>query len=273
MKSRTPEEGRYSKVSRRMWVDEKFQALSKAPPNAQTLWMRLLTGLELGCIPGLYGVRLGGIADALDWSKEDTQRCWNEISEQGMAEADWSKGLVWVPNAIAHNEPASPNAVTGWRLALCELPECELKQKAIVSIREYLESMGETWLKAFDSMKASGKASGKGSRKASDNQESGDKIQDTGERERAKKVEVEVPDDWKPTDEHVERAKRSRLDLNREKDKFLAYAKSKAVKAVNWNAKFTTWLMNAEDFRNKDGNGRIPAVNAVIIDDKGRRQI
>jgi hypothetical protein len=276
MKSKSTEEGRYSKVSRRMWVDEKFQSLSKPAPSAQFLWQRLLTGPELGCIPGLFSARLGGIADALDWSKEDTQRCWNEISEQDMAEADWAMGLVWIPNAISHNEPASPNAVTGWRLALCELPECDLKRKAIETIREYLTEMGEVWIKAFDSMKATGKASPK----ASGNQDSGNKKQDTGEGARTKKPEIEIPDDWKPTEEHVERAKKTGLNLSRETDKFTAYAKSKAVVAVNWNAKFTTWLINAEGFLKKDGgfnsyqpNNRASPGQSALIDNGNSYQI
>lgn len=150
MSGRTPDEGRYSKVSRRMWGDARFQALSKAKPNAQSLWQRLLTGPELGCIPGLYPARIGGLADALGWPLKATKACWDEIATQKMAEADWTAGLVWVPNAIAHNEPQSPNTVIGWRLALRELPECELKVRALSRLRDFLHAKGEAWVKAFD---------------------------------------------------------------------------------------------------------------------------
>ncbi|HEY3234629.1 MAG TPA: hypothetical protein VGJ84_07920, partial [Polyangiaceae bacterium] len=80
MSGRTPDEGRYSKVSRRMWDDERFRELSPAPPNAQTLWQRLLTGPELGCVPGLYTARLGGLADALGWPADALREKWDEIA-------------------------------------------------------------------------------------------------------------------------------------------------------------------------------------------------
>lgn len=161
-----PTHGRYSKVSRRMWVDEKFLRLSAPKPNARTLWERLLTGPELGCIPGLFPARLAALADALGWSAAATSRCWSEIDREGMAEADWQRGLIWVPKAIEHNEPESPNVVRGWRTAWQELPDSPLKDRAHAALMLYLGSMGEPWAKAF--AEATGKASPKASGKPSD---------------------------------------------------------------------------------------------------------
>lgn len=209
MKSRATEEGRYSKVSRRMWVDESFQALSKPPPNAQSLWQRLLTGPELGCIPGLFSARLGGLADALGWSKEDTQRCWEEISAQGLAEADWSAGLVWIPKAIIHNEPPNPNVVTSWRLALCELPECELKRRAIAIIRGFLENLGPSWVNAFDSITSKGSPNGTGK------QEAGDKKQEAGDKKQEEEYKhVELAPDAGVDSDKLTKAKAKREKLN-----------------------------------------------------------
>jgi len=275
MKSRATEEGRYSKVSRRMWVDEKFQALSKPAPNAQSLWQRLMTGPELGCIPGLFSARLGGLADALDWSKEDTQRCWDEISAQGLAEADWAAGLVWIPNAIVHNEPPNPNVVAGWRLALCELPECELKKKAIETIRTFLENLGTTWINSFDSMTLKGSRKGYGN--ASGKQEAGDKKQEAGEGETRAKVPHELPAEWKPTAEHAEKARENGIILAYEVEKFTSYCRANAVKAVSWNHKFTTWLLNAIGYMKRDAGrpgttGGHRVNSAAIRDEHGRLQ-
>ncbi len=156
--------GRYSKVSRRMWVDEKFLRLSAPKPNARTLWQRLLTGPELGCIPGLFPARLAALAEDLEWPLPALKKCWGEIEREGMAEADWKRGLVWVPKAIEHNEPESPNVVRGWRVAWRELPDSELKDRARAALRSHLVAMGEPWAKAFD--EATGKASPKPSAKA-----------------------------------------------------------------------------------------------------------
>lgn len=167
---RSPTEGRYSRVSRRMWGDEKFRRLSAPKPNAQTLWQRLLTGPELGCIPGLFEAREAGLADALGWTLAAFRKCWKEIADQRMAFADWSAGLVWLPQGIVHDPPASPNVVKSWRLAWLELPESELKDQARARIESHLAEMGDAWVKAFSeaSGKPSGKPSRKPSRKASD---------------------------------------------------------------------------------------------------------
>lgn len=154
---RKPKEGRFSKVTRRMWNDERFTALSAAKPNAQTLWMRLMTGPELGCIPGVFTAREGGLADALGWSLGAFRKCWREIEAAGLAEADWSKGLVFIPKAVHHNEPEAPNVVLGWRMAWAELPECALKAKAQAILNAHMVLMGEPWAKAF--AKAIGKPS------------------------------------------------------------------------------------------------------------------
>lgn len=44
----------FSKVARRMWVDDKFCRLSRPQPNAQTLWKYLLTGPHSTSVPGLF---------------------------------------------------------------------------------------------------------------------------------------------------------------------------------------------------------------------------
>ena len=65
--------------------------------------------------------------------------------------------------------------------------------------------------------------------------------------------ETEIPEGWQPTAEHVARAARDGLNLARQVDKFVSNAHAKRVLAVNWNAKFTTWLINAVEFRERDG--------------------
>lgn len=142
--------GRYSKVSRRMWNDADFRDLSGPPPNAQTLWQRLLTGPELTNVPGLFGAWDAGLACALQWPVEGFREAFREVSAKGMAKADWKAGLVWVPKAIVHNEPENPNVVLSWRAAWEELPECDLKDEAYEALHEHLKGLGEQWVSAFE---------------------------------------------------------------------------------------------------------------------------
>ena len=167
------DEGRYSKVSRRIWNDEKFRRLSAPKPNGQALFLRLLTGPELGCIPGLFQAWDAGLAQALDWPVRGFSRALNEILREGLARRDASTGLIFLPNAVNHNEPASPNVIKSWTIAWRELPECELKTEARKHFDEVFAAKGPAWAKAFleatgrDEPKSSGKPSGNELAKAS----------------------------------------------------------------------------------------------------------
>lgn len=145
----TTERGRYSKVSRRMWNDERFRALSAPPPNAQTLWQRLLTGPELTNVPGCFQAWDAGLAKALRWDVKAFLKAFEEVSAQGMVKADWEAGFVWVPKSIQHNRPESPNVVKSWRDTWELLPECSLKAEAYQELKAFVEGMGEGFAEAF----------------------------------------------------------------------------------------------------------------------------
>jgi len=147
--------GRYSKVSRRVWNSPSFKKLTQPKPCGAWLFFRLLTGPELSNIPGLFQAWEAGLAQALGWSAKDFRKAFAEVLGSGMAQADWSVGLVWLPGAISHNEPESVNVVIGWRTAWQELPECKLKASAEASLMAWAEAKGEAWAKAFE--RATGK--------------------------------------------------------------------------------------------------------------------
>lgn len=132
-----------------MWNDEDFRELSGPPPNAQTLWIRLLTGPELTNIPGLFSAWEAGIAQSLNWSIEDFRRVCEEISMKSMAKFSWRQGLVWIPKSIKHNPPANVNIIKSWSRTWVELPECALKTEAHEHLLKYLISLGEDYAKAF----------------------------------------------------------------------------------------------------------------------------
>jgi hypothetical protein len=146
---------RYRRVSARTWNDDAFRALSRPEPSAQVLWLWLLTGPCTTPVPGIVLAGLGTMSDHLGWRYEATRRCWQEIAGAGMAEGDWTNSLTWLPNAVYHNPPESPNVVTGWRKFLNEfVPECDLRWRAERAIQGYLQGLvqkgnSEGFLKAF----------------------------------------------------------------------------------------------------------------------------
>lgn len=168
---------RYRKIEVRTWSDEKFRALSGIPPSGQGLWFFLLTGPHTTAIPGLFRAGRAGMAEELGWDIEAFDKAFHEVYEKGMAKADFKDRLVWLPKAIQHNKPESPNVVRGWRVEIDLLPDCDLKREALAGIRQALMEIGPAYVEAFDELfsKASvdkpEKASRKPSAKALANQE------------------------------------------------------------------------------------------------------
>lgn len=141
---------RYRRVSTRMWNDEKFLSLSAPKPNARDLWVWLIAGPLTTPVPGVVLATMGGMSDRLAWPLPATRRCWDEIVDRGMATADWTHSLVWLPRALHHNPPESPNVVKSWRRYLDEnVPECQLRADLEAFAQGFLEGLGEAFVKGF----------------------------------------------------------------------------------------------------------------------------
>lgn len=76
---------------------------------------------------------------------------------------------------------------------------------------------------------------------------------------KGKKNGSQLPASWRPTVEHETRALAAGLILGREADKFRAHAEEKRRLAVNWNAAFTRWLINAEDYATQSRPAQRPS--------------
>lgn len=140
---------RYRKIHVKMHGDEKFCALSAPLPCGQYLWIYLLTGPQTGPIPGLFRAGEAQLAESLNWPLEGFREAFREVFLEGMAKADWKARLVFIPNAMYYNEPASPNVVKSWRVEFDELPECELKYQALKQLKAFVEGLGEAFQEAF----------------------------------------------------------------------------------------------------------------------------
>jgi hypothetical protein len=165
--------GRFRKVEVRTWGDEKFRALSALPACGQGLWLYLITGPHTGPIPGLFRAGRAGMAEELGWEIEDFDKAFQEVLQQGMVKADFKARVMWIPKAIQHNGPESPNVVRSWGAEFDLLPECDLKREAYEGLRTAVSSVGPAFLAAFDEVirKPSPKPSDKPSVKAIANQE------------------------------------------------------------------------------------------------------
>ncbi len=186
--------GIYRKIEVQLWSDKKVRKLSRMPACGQGLWLYLLTGPHTGRIPGLSRAGKASMAEELGWSLKDFDRAFAEISEAGMVKADFEARLVWLPNALSHNRPESPNVVTSWVSDFELLPECSLRDEALGQMAGEICSMGESFAKAFT--QAFGrvvKASPKASPKAMANQEQEQEQEQEEEREGAREGKATDP--------------------------------------------------------------------------------
>ena len=177
---------RYRKIEVRTWSDEKFRALSAMQPSGQGLWFFLLTGPHTGPIPGLFRAGRAAMAEELGWPMEAFDEAFEEVSAQGMAKADFVARLMWLPNAIKHNKPESPNVVKSWSAEFDLLPECPLKLEALEALKTFICALGPGFSGAFMGTfeapgKASRKPSGKPSGKTMPNQEQEQEVKAEGD--------------------------------------------------------------------------------------------
>lgn len=140
---------RYRKIETRVWGDEKFRQLSPIPACGQGLWFYLLTGPHTGPIPGLFRAGRAGLAEELGWEPKAFDKAFRELSDLGMVKADFGARLVWIPNAIKLNLPASPNVVTLWGREFDLLPHSFLKAEALASMQTFMGGMSEAFAEAF----------------------------------------------------------------------------------------------------------------------------
>jgi hypothetical protein len=109
----------------------------------------LITGDFTGVIPGVIRAGEAALAESLGWSVPAFRKAFEEIFAQGMAVPDWSARLVFLPKAVNHNPPASPNVVKRWFRAFEELPECALKERIGRNLKAFLDDYGEAYAKEF----------------------------------------------------------------------------------------------------------------------------
>lgn len=76
---------------------------------------------------------------------------------------------------------------------------------------------------------------------------------DQGKKKRArKKKRTQVPDDFRPTADHLAYALQHELDVEDERERFVLYHQKEGTLAASWNASFSLWLRNAVKYRARD---------------------
>lgn len=190
---------RYRKLEIAMWNDEKFLALSAAPPNGQTLWQWLLTGPRTTILPGLVIARDEVMASDLGWPVEGLREAFREVLREGLAKGCPRTGLIVLTRGLLDSSgeprdtsrPASPNVIRSWARAWDEVPDCDLKDEYLQTLQAFAKALPEGFAKAFQ--EAFAKALRKPSRKPSRIQDSGTGTGNRSEESYARAIPDAVP--------------------------------------------------------------------------------
>jgi hypothetical protein len=132
---------RYHKLDVRLWMDEKFRALSR---NARYLFIFLLTCPEQTML-GAMRATVPGLACEAQMSEAEFRSAVKEIEERGMVKIDETAGLVWLPNWLRYHRPESPSVVKHWPTVLDLLPECRLKSEIVKKAKVFIGGLPANW--------------------------------------------------------------------------------------------------------------------------------
>lgn len=132
---------KFSIVERRIHSSPAVRGLSAPPPNERDMFFYLLTCDAQTAFPGLYVLKIGEAADDLQWPNDETRKMIDGVVREKLAKYDPKTRVIFLPTKPRkHAGGLTPNHVRGWRNALVEIPDCDLKREAIaaaiVAIRE-----------------------------------------------------------------------------------------------------------------------------------------
>ena len=140
-------------VDVRVWeADDKFPSLSRAEPNAQTLFLFLLTGPHTTSLPGLSVCGIGTIAEVLRWPFGGVDACMAELVAAGMIKFDRARRVVYLPNALRYNAPDNPNVVRGYARHFSMIPPSPLKMEFWSRLKAHCAKRGDGFAAAFDAV-------------------------------------------------------------------------------------------------------------------------
>lgn len=128
---------RYRKIDVRMWNDRKFRELSD---NGKLAFILLLTHPDTTQI-GTIRTRVSNLADELGWQRDAMSHAIQEVTLNGMIDADEKAGLMVINNFLKYNAPSSPNAFKSWCELIDLMPECDLLDKLVARLKTFVDGL------------------------------------------------------------------------------------------------------------------------------------
>lgn len=136
---------RYRAIHCAIWNDDKFPFCSE---DAQAVFFHILTSPMSGPF-GLFKAGIGALSDERRWDPARYRNALGECVTNGFVRFDETNLVIWVPNVIRYNPPASPNAIVAWGRAAQAIPDSPLKAEAYQAVKGLCDALGHTFPDAF----------------------------------------------------------------------------------------------------------------------------
>ena len=125
----------FRKISVTIHTSRTFREMSD---DAQLLWFWLLTSPELSAL-GTLPQNIPGLAAHKGWDIEKTSAAIEELKSVRTVQFDEVAQCFWLPKYLGHNPPAGPNNVTHLGRAIAYVPDCKMREDAILTAPWYGE--------------------------------------------------------------------------------------------------------------------------------------
>lgn len=130
---------RYRKIDIRIWNDRKFRELDD---KAKLAFFLVLSHPDTNQL-GMLRSRSVALAMELGWHPDVMSDAILMLCQMGMLMVDDKAGFIFIPNFLKYNSPNGPNAVKGWEGLLDQMPECDLLDHAISSLKPFVDGLSE----------------------------------------------------------------------------------------------------------------------------------
>ena len=132
----------YRKVETKIWSDARFLSLSA---HGKLAYLFILTHPHMTAL-GAMRTTVPGLTFELP---DIPAKAFREVFAKGLAKADEKACMVWLPNFLFYNMPESPNVVRSWPNSFDLLPDCNMKEKLLQTMKAFTEGLSEGFGQAF----------------------------------------------------------------------------------------------------------------------------
>ncbi len=101
---------------------------------------------------GAMDASLAGLAEYLDWSREEFQKTFDVLVESGFVRYYKPALYLELPRFFEFEKPESTKIVEYWKVALDRVPECDDKDRLVARLKSLATDLGKSYRKAFDKL-------------------------------------------------------------------------------------------------------------------------